>query len=87
MAIEFPQPQIPPEEGFGPMQGEPQEDDGSMMVDIEEEFAEVEEQPDGSAIVRMEEFKGPPMTKTFTRISPTRCPSTNLKVLQCGTCS
>ena len=81
MAIEFPQPQIPPEEGFGPMQGEPQEDYGGMMVDIEEEFAEVEEQPDGSAIVRMEEFKGPTDDQDFYQNLADTLPEHELKSL------
>ena len=51
MATEFPQPQQ--ELPAGP------EDEEGIVVDLDDEFAEVEEQPDGSAIVRMDEFKGP----------------------------
>jgi hypothetical protein len=68
MAIEFPQPQMPvddeemmPDEGMMPEE----EDEDGMLVDLEEEFAEVEEQPDGSAIVRMNEFKGPNEDEDF----------------------
>ena len=53
MATEFPQPQT--EEPAGP------EDTAGMVfdLDMEDPYSEVEEQPDGSAIVRMDEFKGP----------------------------
>jgi hypothetical protein len=82
MAIEFPQPQMPEDEQFDPMQqGAPEEDDGGMMVDIEEEFAEVEEQPDGSAIVRMEEFKGPTDDQDFYQNLADTLPEHELKSL------
>jgi hypothetical protein len=53
MATEFPQPQT--EVPAGP------EDTAGMVfdLDMEDPYSEVEEQPDGSAIVRMDEFKGP----------------------------
>ena len=53
MATEFPQPQT--EAPAGP------EDTAGMVfdLDMEDPYSEVEEQPDGSAIVRMDEFKGP----------------------------
>jgi hypothetical protein len=51
MATEFPQPQTELPEG--------PEDQEGILFDLDDEFAEVEEQPDGSAIVRMDEFKGP----------------------------
>lgn len=57
MATEFPQPQIEAPEG--------PEDTEGIVFDLEDEFAEVEEQPDGSAIVRMDEFKGPNEAQDF----------------------
>ena len=57
MATEFPIPQEAPVAG--------PEDTQGMMFDLEDEFAEVEEQPDGSAIVRMEEFSGPEQDGDF----------------------
>ena len=57
MATEFPQPQIEAPEG--------PEDSEGIVFDLEDEFAEVEEQPDGSAIVRMDEFKGPNEAQDF----------------------
>jgi len=51
MATEFPQQQVDPQAG--------PEDEEGMVFDLDDEFAEVEEQPDGSAIVRMDEFAGP----------------------------
>ena len=57
MATEFPIPQMEPEEG--------PEDTEGLTVDLSEEMSEVEEQPDGSAIVRMEEFKGPSEDQDF----------------------
>ena len=57
MATEFPQPQM--EQPEGP------EDTEGMLFDLEDEFAEVEEQPDGSAIVRMDDFKGPNEDQDF----------------------
>ena len=57
MATEFPQPQT--EQPEGP------EDTEGMLFDLEDEFAEVEEQPDGSAIVRMDDFKGPNEDQDF----------------------
>jgi hypothetical protein len=48
------------------MQAEPgPEDEGGIVFDLDDEFAEVEEQPDGSAIVRMDEFKGPKEDQDF----------------------
>ena len=41
------------------------EDEGGIVFDLDDEFAEVEEQPDGSAIVRMDEFKGPNEDQDF----------------------
>ena len=57
MAIEFPQPQEGLPEGPEDIEG--------MLFDLEDEFAEVEEQPDGSAIVLMDEFKGPNEDQDF----------------------
>ena len=59
MATEFPQPQM--EAPAGP------EDTAGMVfdLDMEDPYAEVEEQPDGSAIVRMDEFKGPGEDQDF----------------------
>lgn len=57
MAIEFPQPQMMPEAG--------PEDEQGMLVDFDDEFAEVQEQPDGSAIVRMDETRGPVEDQDF----------------------
>lgn len=57
MATEFPQPQV--EQPEGP------EDQEGITFDLEDEFAEVEEQPDGSAIVRMDDFKGPNEDQDF----------------------
>ena len=51
MATEFPQQQVDPQAG--------PEDEQGMVFDLDDEFAEVEEQPDGSAIVRMDDFAGP----------------------------
>jgi hypothetical protein len=51
MATQFPQPQMEAAPGV--------EDTEGLVFDLEDEFAEVEEQPDGSAIVRMDEFEGP----------------------------
>ena len=53
MATEFPQPQMEAPEG-------PEDTAGVVFdLDMEDPYSEVEEQPDGSAIVRMDEFKGP----------------------------
>lgn len=57
MATEFPQPQMEPEQG--------PEDTEGVVLDLEDEFAEVQEQPDGSAIVRMDEFAGPKEDQDF----------------------
>jgi hypothetical protein len=57
MATEFPQPQMEPQAGPEDIEG--------ITFDLEDEFAEVEEQPDGSAIVRMDEFKGPNEDQDF----------------------
>jgi len=51
MATEFPQPQT--ETPAGP------EDQEGLVFDLEDEFAEMEELDDGSAVVRMSEFSGP----------------------------
>jgi hypothetical protein len=59
MATEFPQPQMESPEG-------PEDTAGMVFdLDMEDPFAEVEEQPDGSAIVRMDEFKGPGEDQDF----------------------
>jgi len=59
MATEFPQPQMEAPEG-------PEDTAGMVFdLDMEDPFAEVEEQPDGSAIVRMDEFKGPGEDQDF----------------------
>jgi hypothetical protein len=41
------------------------EDELGMMFDLDDPMAEVEEQDDGSAIVRMDEFKGPTENEDF----------------------
>jgi hypothetical protein len=41
------------------------EDEQGMMFDLDDPMAEVEEQDDGSAIVRMDEFKGPTENEDF----------------------
>ena len=51
MATEFPQPQMPLPEG--------PEDFEGLDVSLDDEFSNIEEMPDGSAIVRMEDFRGP----------------------------
>jgi hypothetical protein len=59
MATEFPQPQVDPTAG-------PEDEQGMVFdLDMDDPFAEVEEQPDGSAIVRMDEFKGPTEDQDF----------------------
>jgi chaperonin GroES len=59
MATEFPQPQMEAPEG-------PEDTAGMVFdLDMEDPYAEVEEQPDGSAIVRMDEFKGPSDDQDF----------------------
>jgi hypothetical protein len=57
MATEFPQPMMEPEQG--------PEDTEGIVVDLSEEYTDVEEQPDGSAIVRMDDFKGPAEDQDF----------------------
>jgi chaperonin GroES len=57
MSTPFPIPQIPIEEG--------PEDAEGIKFDLDDEFAEVEEQPDGSAIVRMDDFRGPQEDQDF----------------------
>ena len=53
---------LPPEQ----MQPTPgPEDEQGMMFDLDDPMAEVEEQDDGSAIVRMDEFKGPTENEDF----------------------
>ena len=53
---------LPPEQ----MQPTPgPEDEQGMMFDLDDPMAEVEEQEDGSAIVRMDEFKGPTENEDF----------------------
>ena len=46
-----------------------------------DEFAEVEEQPDGSAIVRMDEFEGPLEDEDFYQNLAERIPSWDLQRL------
>ena len=59
MATEFPQPQMEAPAG-------PEDTQGMVFdLDMEDPYAEVEEQPDGSAIVRMDEFKGPTEDRDF----------------------
>jgi len=59
MATEFPQQQQEAPAG-------PEDDQGMVFdLDMDDEFAEVDEQPDGSAIVRMDEFKGPTEDQDF----------------------
>jgi hypothetical protein len=59
MATEFPQPQMGAPAG-------PEDEQGMVFdLDMEDPYAEVEEQPDGSAIVRMDEFKGPVEDRDF----------------------
>lgn len=59
MATEFPQPQMEAPAG-------PEDAQGMVFdLDMEDPYAEVEEQPDGSAIVRMDEFKGPSEDQDF----------------------
>jgi hypothetical protein len=59
MATEFPQPQMEAPEG-------PEDTAGMVFdLDMDDPYAEVEEQPDGSAIVRMDEFKGPSEDQDF----------------------
>lgn len=59
MATEFPQPQMEAPAG-------PEDTQGMVFdLDLEDPYAEVEEQPDGSAIVRMDEFKGPVEDRDF----------------------
>jgi hypothetical protein len=58
-----------PEMPIDPMQeqdptAQPEDEEG-LVLDLDDEFAEVEEQPDGSAIVRMDEFKGPKEDQDF----------------------
>jgi len=57
MATAFPQPQMEITEGPEDIEG--------IVLDLDDEFAEVQEQPDGSAIVRMDEFKGPKEDQDF----------------------
>jgi len=59
MATEFPQPQMEAPAG-------PEDEQGMVFdLDMEDPYSEVEEQPDGSAIVRMDEFKGPIEDRDF----------------------
>ena len=59
MATEFPQPQTEAPAG-------PEDEQGMVFdLDMEDPYSEVEEQPDGSAIVRMDEFKGPVEDRDF----------------------
>jgi hypothetical protein len=73
MATEFPQPQMEPQAG--------PEDTEGIVFDLEDEFAEVEEQPDGSAIVRMEDFKGPNEDQDFYQNLAEEIPSYELSAL------
>ena len=58
-------PEMPiPDEMMQAQQQGPEDEEG-VVLDLDDEFAEVEEQPDGSAIVRMEEFKGPKEDQDF----------------------
>lgn len=66
-------------QGIEPEQGEATE--GEMLVDLESPFAEVEEQPDGSAIVRMDEFKGPSEDEDFYQNLADTLPEYQLKNL------
>lgn len=59
MPIDPMQEQDPTAQQAGP------EDEEGLVLDLDDEFAEVEEQPDGSAIVRMDEFKGPKEDQDF----------------------
>lgn len=59
MATDFPQPQTEVPAG-------PEDTQGMVFdLDLDDPYAEVEEQPDGSAIVRMDEFKGPTEDRDF----------------------
>jgi hypothetical protein len=59
MATEFPQEQVEPQAG-------PEDEQGMVFdLDLDDPYAEVEEQPDGSAIVRMDEFRGPKEDQDF----------------------
>ena len=57
MATQLPPPQT--EATPGP------EDTAGMLFDLDDDFSTVEEQPDGSAIVHMEDFKGPAEDQDF----------------------
>lgn len=71
MATEFPQPQMDPQEGSEDVEG--------VMFDLDDDFSEVEEQPDGSAIVRMDEFKGPEDDEDFyANLAENKIPSWEL---------
>ena len=64
MATEMP---IDPEfgrniEGISGMQ---EQEDGSVAVDIDLDDSEIEELPDGSAVVKMDNFKGPTEDQDF----------------------
>jgi chaperonin GroES len=58
-------PEMPIEEQDPTAQQAGPEDEEGLVLDLDDEFAEVEEQPDGSAIVRMDEFKGPKEDQDF----------------------
>ena len=66
----FPQPQMEPQPG--------PEDQEGLMVDLDDEFGEIEEQPDGSAIVRMQEFAGPEEDPDFYENLAEKIPSWDL---------
>jgi hypothetical protein len=57
------------------------EDTEGLMVDLDDEFAEIEEQPDGSAIVRMREFAGPQEDPDFYENLAETVPSWELSKL------
>jgi hypothetical protein len=68
MAEQFPE--MPIEQDFGRftpgIPGQPQEtEDGGAIVDFENEELDVEELPDGSAVVNLDEFKGPQEAEDF----------------------
>ena len=61
MAEQFP---IDPEFGRF-IEGITQTDEGGAIVDLVEEIPEIEELPDGSAVVNFEDIKGPPESEDF----------------------
>ena len=69
----MPIPQIPIEQGPEDVEG--------IRFDLEDEFAEIEEQPDGSAIVRMDDFRGPNEDQDFYANLAEEMPSFELSTL------